>query len=98
MNPEDAPMAVRIIATIVHNNARTERMIPAVAKPFFDDFRPRMPKIKPASPNKPEQGHTMALGQRLTIPNTSEAMLSPDLSLTGTLSTGGNGSADMITS
>jgi hypothetical protein len=98
MNPEDAPMAVRIIAMIVHNKARTERMMPAVAKPFFGDFRPRMPKIKPASPNKPEHGHTMALGHRLTIPNTSEAMLNPDLSLAGTLSTGGNDSTDMITS
>src|ERR1700690_4398613 len=80
----------RIMKITVNNRPTAERIIPAVARPFPTDFRPRMPRTRPTRPMGPPQNQpTEAHKER--IPRMSEAMARPLLLLTGAGTETGSG-------
>lgn len=87
-----------MVAIKAHRRASAERIIPAIARPFFADFKPRKPNIKPTIPKSPEQGKTKALGQILKIPKTRDAIPKPDLSFTVVGAFGGKDSVVILSS
>ena len=80
--PFAASQAPAIALMIVNNKPSPDKTNPAIAIPFFEELRPKNPKTKPTIANGPPQiGNSQE--QRLMIPNTSDAIARPDLSLVG---------------
>ena len=79
MGPETVP---RITKTINSSRPTAERIIPAMAIPFPDDFKPRKPNTMPTTLIGPPQNqNTEAHNERM--PSTNEAMARPFLSPAG---------------